>query len=103
MYRGTTPTLIYNVNSNLDLNGMLQIWVTLKNLMYEKTFEKDNIIVDNGNKTITVELSQEDTLLFNGKEVSTQIRFLDSMGKAYASNIEKIELNNILKEGVIHE
>ena len=67
MYRGTTPTLIYNVNSNLDLNGMLQIWVTLKNLMYEKTFEKDNIIVDNENKTITVELSQEDTLLFNGK------------------------------------
>lgn len=103
MYRGTTPTLIYNVNSNLDLNGMLQIWVTLKNLMYEKTFGKDNIIVDNENKTITVELSQEDTLLFNGKEVNTQIRFLDSTGKAYASNIEKIELNNILKEGVIHE
>lgn len=103
MYRGTTPTLIYNVNSNLDLNGMLQIWVTLKNLMYEKTFGKDNIIIDNENKTITVELSQEDTLLFNGKEVNTQIRFLDSTGKAYASNIEKIELNNILKEGVIHE
>lgn len=103
MYRGTTPTLIYNVNSNLDLNGMLQIWVTLKNLMYEKTFGKDDIIVNNENKTITVELSQEDTLLFNGKEVNTQIRFLDSTGKAYASNIEKIELNNILKEGVIHE
>ena len=82
---------------------MLQIWVTLKNLMYEKTFGKDDIIVNNENKTITVELSQEDTLLFNGKEVNTQIRFLDSTGKAYASNIEKIELNNILKEGVIHE
>ena len=103
MYRGTTPTLIYNVNSNLDLNGMTQIWITLKTLMYEKTFSIDDIVINNEEKTLTIELTQEDTLYFNGKEVSTQIRFLDSIGKAYASNIEKIELNNILKEGVIHE
>ncbi len=103
MYRGTTPTLIYNINSNLDLNGMLQIWVTLKTLMYEKTFSKDDIIVNNENKTLTIELSQEDTLNFYGSNVETQVRFLDSNRKAYASNIKKIILDNILKEGVIHE
>ena len=54
MYRGTTPTLIYNVNSNLDLNGMLQIWVTLKNLCYEKTYEKKELIINDEEKKIEI-------------------------------------------------
>ena len=96
-------SIVINSDSELNLSSMKQIWVTLKNLCYEKTYEKKELIINDEEKKIEIKLTQEDTLYFNGKEVSTQIRFLDSIGKAYASNIEKIELNNILKEGVIHE
>ena len=104
MYRGTTPTLVYNINSDSELNlsSMKQIWVTLKNLCYEKTYEKKELIINDEEKKIEIKLTQEDTLRFTKGSVKTQIRFLDENDSAYASNIEEVDINNILKEGVIY-
>lgn len=103
MYRGTTPTIIFHVKSNLDLKTMKQIWVTFKSVISEKTYEINELVINSEEKTITVEMSQEDTLKFYNGVVKTQIRFLDEYNRAYASNIKELELNNILKEGVIYE
>ena len=101
MYRGTTPTIIFRVKSGLDLSKMKQIWVTMQNAVSEITFDKNDIAVNSEEGTITLELSQEDTLAFCSGVVKTQVRFLDENDRAYASNIRNLEMGNILKEGVI--
>lgn len=106
MYRGTTPNIVIKVNSDLDLSAMEQIWVTFKNKSAEKTYDIETIEVDAVNNTLSVVMSQEDTLAFQtcgtlmGK-VEVQVRFLDDEGFAYASNISEVNLSRILKEGVI--
>lgn len=106
MYRGTTPNIVIKVNSDLDLNTMEQIWVTFKNKSAEKTYDIDVIEVDAVNNTISLTMSQEDTLAFQTygsiqSKVEVQLRLLDDEGMAYASNINEVNLLRILKEGVI--
>lgn len=106
MYRGTTPTFTLQLNSDLDLTSMEQIWVTFKNKSAEVTYEKDDVAVDAETSTITITMSQEDTLKFQtcgvlqGK-VEVQVRLLDDGHIAYASNVKEVNLYRILKEGVI--
>lgn len=102
MYRGTTPLVVFTVNSpTLDLAEMKQIWVTFKSVLYEKTYELDNLAINVEEKTVTVQMAQEDTLAFRSGTIKTQIRFLDNNDIAYASNIKEVQLNDVLKEGVI--
>lgn len=106
MFRGTTPSLLFRVNSELDLSTMEQVWITLENKYNEVTFDINDVTIDAEESTIKVTMSQEDTLAFdmNGKlrdKVFAQIRFLDKNGMAYASNEVEIDLKRILKEGVI--
>ena len=90
MYRGTTPNIVIKVNSDLDLSAMEQIWVTFKNKSAEKNYDKEVIEVDAVNNTLSLTMSQEDTLAFQtcgsmqGK-VEVQLRLLDDEGMAYAS------------------
>lgn len=106
MYRGTTPNVVIQVHSDLDLESMTQIWVTFKNKSYEKTYDKSAIEVDAVNNTLSITMSQDDTLGFQtcgslmGK-VEIQVRLLDDEGRAYASDIKEVNLLRILKEGVI--
>lgn len=99
MYRGTTPTVLISLNTSLTLDDAEQIWVTFKSSTVEKTFAKEDIEVG-GNKLI-VELSQEDTLSFFSGKVNVQVRFLLNNGKAYASNIKTLDMNQVLKDGEI--
>lgn len=103
MYQGTTPKLIFKLKTNdLDLDIATEIWVTLKLSPYIKTFDISRCTVDNVNKTITILLSQEETLeLPVSKVVESQIRILLANGQALATNIVKLEVNKILKGGVI--
>ena len=104
MYRGTTPIVVFTINSTvLDLAKMKQIWVTFKSVLYEKTYELDDLTINFEDKTVTVQMTQEDTLAFRSGTIKTQIRFLDNNDIAYASNIKEVQLNDVLKEGVISE
>lgn len=99
MTRGTTPTIILNLGTALPLADMKEIWVTVKNLVHERTYTKDELsIVDN---TLVVQLTQEDTLKFCEGDAEVQVRLLNDSGKAYASNIKVLPVKRILKEGVI--
>lgn len=101
MYRGTTPNLCFNIKSKLSLEDMAQIYVTLKSMTKEITYQKDDLIIDASNKRVIVAMSQEDTLTFKDKSVKAQIRLLSNSGKAYASDIVDVALNDVLKDGVI--
>lgn len=101
MYRGTTPTLIFNINSSIDLSNIKQVWITFEDAD-KTTFTKDDVTIDAENKRIILELTQEQTLKFTGK-INCQIRILYSNDKALCSPILKTSFNRIIKECVIYE
>lgn len=101
MYRGTTPTLTFRINSEIDLNSIVEVWVTLKATNIVQTWTKNDLIIDAAEKTISLPLTQADTLELDAGSVLCQLRFLDMNDKAFASPVKRINLHNILKEGVI--
>lgn len=103
MFRGTTPKLIFEVNKEIKLSDMKEIWLTIKGLEQEVTLKltDSELEVDDVENTITVVLTQEQTLSFKAKEIKLQFRFLDNSDNAYASAIKYITLDDIIKDGVI--
>lgn len=69
--------------------------------MIEKTGEDLTFASDEGVYTITLELSQEDTLKFHPGEVCIQLRYVFPTGDADASNIVRTTFERIIKDGEI--
>lgn len=105
MYRGTTPTLYLELETELDLSGISEMWVTFCSPTIEitKYLSKNEITFDNETKKVTVTLTQDETLKMYAGEVEVQIRFRigDENGLAYATDTAKIDVQKVLKEGVI--
>ena len=101
MYRGTTPTNIINVD--LDLTGMT-IFVTYTQ-NGKILFEKTNDVITVESDKLLVPLTQEETLSLDanrrGDPIYVQIRAIDALGNAIASNIMTTSAEGILKDGVI--
>ena len=103
MYRGTTPTISFKINTDLDLNTLAECWVTFETRLgtREKTFDMSDLIIDPETKTISVTMSQEDTLYFTAGTLQIQIRLRTTDDLAYASDIQEMTMNGILKDGEI--
>ena len=104
--RGTTPTLTFHVkNELLDLDEIAEIWVTFKTKagvkIKEKTYTIEDVLIDSAEHTITLNLTQEDTLDFADTNMVVQLRVRFNNDVAYASSIMDIDIGHILKEGVI--
>ena len=106
MYRGTTPTITFNIKTDIDLSDLAVCWVTFKSKVgfgeqREKTYDLNNLIIDPVKKTIEVAMSQDDTLMFMPGTVNVQIRLRTNEDLAYASDIKDIRMNDILRGGRI--
>lgn len=104
--RGTTPTITFNVkNEQMDLTQIAEVWITFKTKpgvkLIEKTYDIDDVTIDNEEKTITLSLSQEDTLEFANAQMLVQVRLRMSDDMAFASAILETSIGQILKDGVI--
>lgn len=100
MYRGTTPVLKFVFDSeDLDFDKIEECWISFEN-NETTTFTKDDIGIDASNKTIILEMSQEDTFKFSGS-VGVQIRILTDDGRAWATPIKKVKFDRVIKGGVI--
>lgn len=99
MYRGTTPTLKFSLP--FDVSFIDVVWVTFSQKNKEIfTIETEDCVLEE--KTITMELTQNQTLRLQGKdEVEIQVRILTHEGEALASNIFKTTVKRILKDGEI--
>ena len=100
LYRGTTPTLNFKFRYNLGDLNITAFYLTFtqsREVKLEKSMEELEISGD----TVTVHLTQEETLKLEPNiAVYIQARIkVDE--KAYATNIIRTSLNAILKEGVI--
>lgn len=98
MYRGTTPTMVLTVEgiSEIDID---KLYLSLRQFgnTIEKTLEDVELKVN----VLYCTLTQEETLsLFEGK-VELQIRIKSKSNVAYATNKIQVDVQDILKEGVI--
>lgn len=116
MIRGTTPTHIFKL-TDVDVEQIDLVYVTYKqgkNIILEKTLD-NGASIDVENKSIVVQLTQEDTLKFKDKNwtwlypnvnssdmmAKVQIRLKCLDGTALASDIMLLDVTEILKDGEI--
>lgn len=103
MYRGTTPTIKWNINNDdLDFAEIEQVWMTFKDSAGNKiTKDITELEIDEDEKSISYEFSQEETLKIHTGIVETQLRVLLDTGAALATEIKEFEMDRVLKGGVI--
>lgn len=99
MIRGTTPTHHFTIPIEAEL--VKEVRITYEQdgkLLVEKT-EEDCTIEE---KTLSVRLTQEDTLKFSSKKkAELQVRILTTNGTALATEILKLEIEDVLNEEVL--
>lgn len=99
MTRGTTADFRISVNGDVDITACDSLYFTIKQNDLEITRSKDELSFDG--KTILAELTQEETLKFSPNIIAkAQLRGKYS-GKAFATNIINIVVQNVLKDGAI--
>lgn len=101
MIRGTTPTLYFDLPFESNTIEVLYITFNQSDVtVLEKTNSDVGVMLND--KTITVHLTQEDTLKLNGRtntEIQLRIKTVD--GEALASNIISTPTERVLKDGEI--
>lgn len=99
MIRGTTPTIEFELP--FDPSDLEELFLTI-NQAGKNVIEKPLADFVFDEKLATVKLTQEDTLnLAYHVMTEVQVRGKDKAGTVFASNIEKICAERILKDGVI--
>ena len=92
--RGTTPIHVFTTDIDLSQATALYITYYQQYRTFEKTIE-DCIITSD---SVTVSLTQDETLLLSSDDiVEIQIRALFSDGRAVASNIMLADVGKIIK------
>lgn len=101
MTRGTTPTYVISFEEDLDFSAV-KLWsVTLEQYPYEVNLDEPE--VDAENKTLTVTLTQEQSLGFRKGKAELQVRGVFTNGTAFASNIGCVPVCPVLDERVLGE
>ncbi len=99
MNRGTTHD--YEIDlPNVDFTNITEMWVDFAQygtVVIHKTLS--DVTVED--QTVTVHLSQEDTLSLKKGKVSIQCRFLTADGEATVTEIIRKDVGDVLKDGVI--
>ena len=101
MRRGTTPAITLTVDYDITA---WTVYVTLRNGGNVLTLTNDALTMSYANQktTIALALTQEQTLAFSVGTCEVQVRAIHD-GTAIATNIEKLDVKRILKDGVIDE
>ena len=101
MIRGTTPTLMFTTPYTADQVTSGYITFTMRvDVELEIPVSDDRVVISDN--AISLTLTQQQTLSFQSKATSlVQLRLVLDDGSAVASNIIKITIGDILKDGEI--
>lgn len=103
--RGTTPSISFHINTELDLTEIAEVWITFKpkfgTEISEKTFTIEDVTIDAEHNNINLFMTQKDTLSLSDNPYHVQIRLRMNDDMAYASEILEEPIGKILKDGVI--
>ena len=97
---GITPTITLNLDS-INLTELKSIYITFRqsDCLITKNNEDEGVIVSE--HTVTVTLSQEETLKLTPGIVEMQLKGLAKDGTVFATNIRRIDVNEALLKEVI--
>lgn len=98
MRQGTTPTIQITIN-DIDLNEMQNIYVVFEQNGY--ILKKESSDLDIEGNTISVSLSQEETLNFKEGTCNIQLRMITKGGVAIASPVKTTKVYRVLNKEVI--
>lgn len=107
MFKGTTPTIKWHIkNTNVKFEEFEKVWMTFKDshnhaITREESEDKHELQLDDKKRTISYELTQEETLALCLGTIEVQIRVLFKSGQAWATKPMTFELERVLKGGVI--
>ena len=100
MIRGTTPS--YTFTFPFAVSTLSTLYISFGQAMDEIAISKSLTDCTVDGNSVTVSLTQSDTLALSAdRPVFIQIRAKDTDGIAYASDMAKINLGDVIKEGVI--
>lgn len=99
MTRGTTPSYIISFNEEVDFEHVVLWSVTLK--QWRQSLQFDDPVVDLEEKTLTVTLTQEQTLGFSKGTAEIQVRGVFADGAVFSSTIGCVPVNPILDERIL--
>lgn len=105
MIRGSTQNLVFNIGINTE--EVSQLWLTFShsNRLNAEIFTKEinDVILDG--TTLTVPLSQEETLALNEYNIKNKVVFVQLRaivdGQALASKVVELTVEHLLKDGVL--
>lgn len=104
LIRGTTPTIIITVQTEIDLHQASEVWIYISQQNKVKVDKQlDDVTFDYEERTMSVTLSQDDTLALKEGEAVFQIRLLLMDGTALATLASKVDVKPVYKQGVITE
>lgn len=98
MYRGTTPTIVLTVDKISEIE-ISQLYLSLR--QFGNTIEKTLEEVELKGNVLYCTLTQEETLSLMKGKVELQIRIKSKSNVAYATNKIYVDVEDIIKEGVI--
>ena len=106
--RGTTPTIEARIVQDIDLHSVAALWITITQLegvndkKEVKIFKQlSDVTFDYDLRTISVKLSQEDTLKLNEGGGTYQIRMLTIDETALITPQCEVVVSGCDKEGII--
>ena len=100
--QGTTPSIIITVQTEIDLHQITAVWIYVSQQNKVKVDkELSDVTFDYEHRTMTVKLTQEDTLALKEGDAFFQIRVLMTDGTALATLASKVTVKPAYKDGVI--
>ena len=98
MIRYTTPTITFSLP--FEASYLTAAYISL--LQGSTAVDKTLADCETSEKTLSITLSQEETAGFAaGTPVKVQLRCVGNDGKAYASRQFRLDVDDVLKEGVL--
>ena len=100
MYKGTTPTIIFDFPNDFDVTQASKVLVTISakgQTLFNKS--NDNLAIEE--HKVSLYLTQEETLSIPVGEVSCQINLLYADGSRVATNITKVDWSKNLYDEVM--
>lgn len=99
MYRGTTPTIQIAI-TGMDLSNVEKMSIAMQ--QYTNLIEKGKDDVEITDNIIKFSLTQEETISLKAPgKVRVQIRAVLNGGVAVASGIKELDVNSIIKDGIL--
>lgn len=101
MYRGTTPTLTFKANFDLDtITNLIIVFKQGEKVKLEKYFQDCQIDIEN--KNISIKLSEDETMEFiPNKDLHIQMRIRFEDGTITSSKVMTNYVNDILEEDTV--